>query len=263
MDKKFSVKDISQMLNVSIQTVHFYEKKGVISPKRNPQNNYRQFSRSDLFDLYNAIKYNRLGFTLNEAIKYKNNIGKENTIVDLQNKIKEKRKKIQFEMALCDFMDFVVRESLNAKDKLNKPELIDESIELCYLDVTISLEKLLLEDGDKFRVVSAIGVLYESPLCEDKKSIIYLAKTQDLLKFDIDIDLADALKVLSIKKHVQVYIENDNDKSIDNTIRTLYIYLNKKYKLADKVITFPLLNTEKSQLDSKCSYWKVIFILND
>ena len=63
---KYSVKDIADLLNISVQTVHFYEKKGLIHPLRNPENNYREYSFNDLSKLYYSIKYNRLGLQLNE-----------------------------------------------------------------------------------------------------------------------------------------------------------------------------------------------------
>lgn len=261
MDKKFSVKDISQILNVSIQTVHFYEKKGVISPERNKKNNYREFSTSDLFDLYNALKYNRLGFTVRDIVDFRNDLEKNNMVIDLQKKVKEKKEKIQFEMASCELMDFIIQESINSKNKLNKPELINESLDLYYADITASLKDCIAKDYEKIRVISALGIFYEFPIQNDKKSIIYFAKLEHFNKVGLNIKSLKELKKICIQKYIQVYVEIGNDESIDEAINSQYLSLNKKYKLLDEVIAFPLLYTEREQLDNRRSCWKVIFVM--
>lgn len=58
--------DVSKMLQISDQMIRYYEKKGIIHPKRSEDGKYRIYSMADVFMLIDAIKYKEWGMNLGE-----------------------------------------------------------------------------------------------------------------------------------------------------------------------------------------------------
>lgn len=60
------VKEIAEAAGVNPDTVRFYTREKLLSPTRNPDNNYQQFDAEDLRRLRFARKARQLGFSLPE-----------------------------------------------------------------------------------------------------------------------------------------------------------------------------------------------------
>ena len=56
----------SKYTGISADMIRFYEKKGIIKPKRNLQNNYRDYTEHDLYLIVMARQYNCLGISLDD-----------------------------------------------------------------------------------------------------------------------------------------------------------------------------------------------------
>lgn len=63
----YSIKQVAERLNCNSNTIRFYEKKGLVVPKRD-KNGYRMFSNEDIELLQFILIYRQLGFSV-EAIK--------------------------------------------------------------------------------------------------------------------------------------------------------------------------------------------------
>ncbi|MGO1461514.1 MAG: MerR family transcriptional regulator [Marinobacter sp.] len=61
------VKEIATSAGVSPDTVRFYTREGLLTPSRNPDNNYKQYDSEDLRRLRFARKARQLGFSLPEV----------------------------------------------------------------------------------------------------------------------------------------------------------------------------------------------------
>ena len=57
----YSIRDVSEILNLSREMIRYYEKHGVISPRRNDENNYRSYSIFDIFMLLDTLQYRSWG----------------------------------------------------------------------------------------------------------------------------------------------------------------------------------------------------------
>ncbi|MFD3158553.1 methyltransferase domain-containing protein [Haloimpatiens sp. FM7330] len=81
MSREYSIKQASDMLNISTNKIRFYEKKGLIKSKRNINNNYRYFEEEDLLKIEVILMYRTLDISL-EDIKdiMKNNY--EDNVLD-------------------------------------------------------------------------------------------------------------------------------------------------------------------------------------
>lgn len=64
--KKLTISQVAKCANVNIETIKYYEKRGLLpKPERNGSG-YRQFSKSAIEDLLLIKKAQEIGFTLNE-----------------------------------------------------------------------------------------------------------------------------------------------------------------------------------------------------
>lgn len=62
------VGDLAKLYGISSQTLHYYEERNILHPKRDVMNGYRYYETSDLPHLGSIKKYRNAGFSLNESI---------------------------------------------------------------------------------------------------------------------------------------------------------------------------------------------------
>lgn len=108
---KYRIGDVSKILKISDQMIRYYEKCGVITPKRSGDGNYRYYTDMDIFQLFDAMRYKEWNINIAEISdlisndyydqlsfrlrQYEESVAKEiqyKTI--LKNRIEELRKKI-------------------------------------------------------------------------------------------------------------------------------------------------------------------------
>ena len=63
-----SVSKASKILGVARSTLLYYERIGIISPARNPENGYRDYSQKDIDKLLLFRQLQHAGFTLKESV---------------------------------------------------------------------------------------------------------------------------------------------------------------------------------------------------
>ncbi|MFT4104221.1 MAG: MerR family transcriptional regulator [Lacrimispora sp.] len=88
--KKYSIGEVSDRIGLSRDTLRFYEKKGIIHPKKE-KNGYRTYTYEDILKLLKIRFYRRLDFSIEdiEQILYKSSISSHRTMV--REKIKEEK----------------------------------------------------------------------------------------------------------------------------------------------------------------------------
>lgn len=64
----YSIKEVAKLFNITTNKVRFYEKKGLIVPSRDPDNDYRYFTKNDLIKLQTILMYRELNIPI-ESIK--------------------------------------------------------------------------------------------------------------------------------------------------------------------------------------------------
>lgn len=68
MERFYSIGEVSEILKISTNKVRFYEKKGLIKPKRDDKNDYRHYTENDLIKLQTILMYRELNLPI-ESIK--------------------------------------------------------------------------------------------------------------------------------------------------------------------------------------------------
>lgn len=62
-----TIKDIARLMRVTTETIRFYERKNIITPKRSRFNDYRYFDQIDIRKLFDLKTYQELGFSVSEV----------------------------------------------------------------------------------------------------------------------------------------------------------------------------------------------------
>ncbi len=58
------IKEIAKLVDISAANIRYYEKEGLLSPNRNEENNYREYSEEDLIRLKDIKKLRLLGINI-------------------------------------------------------------------------------------------------------------------------------------------------------------------------------------------------------
>lgn len=66
MTPHYKIGEISAMLNITPETLRFYEKKGLVTPDKSPENGYRTYALPDIYRLLDIIFYRRLDIGLED-----------------------------------------------------------------------------------------------------------------------------------------------------------------------------------------------------
>lgn len=90
MLKKYHTSDLIKFFGVPRDTLRFYEEKGLLNPKKNSENNYRNY---DIFDIYNLMIidfHKKRGMTINEI----QNLLKKSDVQDIQSFLESKKNEL-------------------------------------------------------------------------------------------------------------------------------------------------------------------------
>ncbi|MCO6558630.1 MAG: MerR family transcriptional regulator [Bifidobacterium sp.] len=82
-----SIKETAETYGVSIDTLYYYEKLGLVVPKRNPYNSYRVYDSADFFKLNVIMELRAMGVSLEDIQEYLNHHDFKSTLTLLDKKI--------------------------------------------------------------------------------------------------------------------------------------------------------------------------------
>ncbi len=61
-----TIKEVEQLTNITRQNIRFYEREGLITPRRNPENQYREYSADDVKTLHRIRLYRKLNVSIED-----------------------------------------------------------------------------------------------------------------------------------------------------------------------------------------------------
>ncbi|WEV73711.1 MerR family transcriptional regulator [Bifidobacterium sp. ESL0798] len=82
-----SIKETAETYGVSIDTLYYYEKLGLVVPKRNPYNSYRVYDSADFFKLNVIMELRAMGVDLEDIQEYLKHHDFKSTLALLDNKL--------------------------------------------------------------------------------------------------------------------------------------------------------------------------------
>ena len=83
----YTVNKVSQLTGVTIKTLHYYEKIGLLIPTRVGVNNYRYYSNDDIKRLQEILVYRTMDFSLNDINEILKNQTNESRIIRLEKQL--------------------------------------------------------------------------------------------------------------------------------------------------------------------------------
>ena len=138
----YKVGELAEFYGVSVETIRFYEKVGIVNPLRNEENNYRSYSKEEVISLDYIMKLREMDFSIDEI----KGILKKDKLADLYDAIGEKEEKIKEEIQVLEEKLSTLR---TYKEKINqclhrtgKVEVI-EDMSFVIKNIDSSLKKSL------------------------------------------------------------------------------------------------------------------------
>ncbi|RVU53952.1 MerR family transcriptional regulator [Anaerosphaera multitolerans] len=104
MKKQFKINEVSRLFNIGPDSLRYYEKIGLLNPKRD-QNNYRIYSLNEIYQLNIIAEFRKLNIPLAQIKNYIEDLSFSNTLSVLSeesNILKEEIKKLQIQKSLID-----------------------------------------------------------------------------------------------------------------------------------------------------------------
>ena len=134
-DKYYSIGKVSEICNIPIKTLRYYDKINVMVPNlRQENNNYRYYSHDQMVRLFIIKRLRYLGFSLEEV----KNILKENDIKNIEVIVEEKRNSIKAEI---DELNKKYEEAATFKNKIHVANMILENSGNYNVDNSFRLER--------------------------------------------------------------------------------------------------------------------------
>lgn len=118
MDKTYTISQIGKLLGLTNDAIRFYEKKGLVHPSINVNNNYRMYTLNNVLELLDIIYYRHLDFSINEIQELYQNLDPSEVynLVEMQ-RIKVERR-ILYQQQLLKKINYI--QSLFNQIKTNK-----------------------------------------------------------------------------------------------------------------------------------------------
>ena len=125
MKQKYLIHEVAEQLNIAPSAIRFYEKKGLISPQKDPENGYRVFDEYDIYKLWSITYHREFDLSVDEIYKLKHSDTLE-AIDDMVKKQKEETmRRIEKEKRQLGAWQYYERLTARAYRHKEPPERIE------------------------------------------------------------------------------------------------------------------------------------------
>ena len=126
MDEEYKVSEFARLLDLTPETIRYYESVGIITPRHDENNRYRYYLSTDFSRLYNAKLLRSLGFPLSDIKSFfyeKDNMAQKEMAEEQANKLRQQVKELQRQIDVLG----VFADELGSLDRLQTEYDIVES----------------------------------------------------------------------------------------------------------------------------------------
>lgn len=96
------IKEIAKLVDISAANIRYYEKEGLLSPNRNEENNYREYSEEDLIRLKDIKKLRLLGINISTIQSlYQNKVSLEDVMRNRIMELEAEKKNLNLTKQVC------------------------------------------------------------------------------------------------------------------------------------------------------------------
>ena len=127
IDNICSIAQVVKLTGVSASMLRKYEEQGLLSPKRNKDNKYRQYSSSDINRILQIRQFRKLNISLDRIAELLNETDSEKNIETLQKYQEELRQRMQQEQVINGYLSYEI-ETIRNKGGAIKYRTLDPQI---------------------------------------------------------------------------------------------------------------------------------------
>ncbi len=236
MKKTYSISEIGKLLGLGNDAIRFYEKKGLVHPQSNPQNQYRMYSFKNVLELLDVIYYRHLNLSISEIQQLSQQKDLSRMMEILDDKVEETKKRIFYEEQLLKKIEFVRQLVKNVDVETGKCS-IREMPQLVVLAQSRHKEDFFFHhirhlSVEQFVLCSLYG-RYEvkNQMIEEQLTNVVLERSiLDQLPMDVEINEDE---ILYEKKCIYLLFHMKQMKINEDDLKPIYDYA-KRYQISLK-----------------------------
>lgn len=144
LNQMYTVTKVAQITGVTIKTLHYYQKVGLLKPTRVGENNYRYYSDEDIKMLQEILVYRTMGFSLNGIHDLMQSQKNDTRIKRLEHQLIQ----VQEQMSELKSVIATIERTIKAeKEKMN-------------MDKKDMFEGIKKEDDDVFKSMQSLTIIF-------------------------------------------------------------------------------------------------------
>lgn len=121
---KYKIGDVSKILGISPDLLRYYQKKGVVTPTKGENNNYRYYDAWDINFLIDCLWFKNFGFGIEQTAKLVSDSSYEDVLARMEDRREEIRQSMRREQMLLDRADQYFASMARIKTMLGKCDLV-------------------------------------------------------------------------------------------------------------------------------------------
>ena len=177
MREDYTISQVAEIFNITTNKIRFYEKKGLLTPIRKDDNQYRKFNEEDIIRLQSILLYRSIGLSIDVIKNILKNNEKENYLTHFNNQWKLVNDEIHrlniIRKSLEQVIDKIYEETNDFKIKDDLLRIINESNELnniknewkdkwCFNSWAKSYDNDVKKDNGKLKIYKNYGLILQS-----------------------------------------------------------------------------------------------------
>ncbi|MCI9417539.1 MAG: MerR family transcriptional regulator [Eubacterium sp.] len=120
-----NIKEVELLTQISKQNIRFYEKKGLLHPKRNEENSYREYSPEDVERLKQIKIFRKLDVSLENIQKILDGEDMNTILKEHLHLLEEKQNELDAAIQMCNFLLQTQTDSIDTEAILSRIENIE------------------------------------------------------------------------------------------------------------------------------------------
>ncbi len=248
MGNYYKIKEISTLYGIGVDSLRYYEKIGVLKPKRG-SNNYRLYSLMDLYKLNIIRDLRPLGFSMEQIKNYLDNLSIDNTLSLLEEEKKSVRKQmdklIKIEKSLEERVNVI---NTSMKNPVNEYSLKELKNRYC-----IKLNTDISRDEETDFAIQKLHNQYENEIFDLGKQPIGSSVSIENIRNEKTNDFNSVFYILKNKENYDFVLEEG---------KYLSYYYNGSYKKSPELIKKFLKYAEEKNYNIESDIYEIYHLDN-
>lgn len=111
---EYNIRDVAGFLNLSREMIRYYEKQGVLAPRRNQENNYRSYNIFDIFLLLDTIQFKSWGINVKDMQELRQEDFLRKARTQLGTYRDQLQEELRYKQLLLERIDFIAQRAQTA-----------------------------------------------------------------------------------------------------------------------------------------------------